>query len=323
MIGGSRQTVNRLLADFVERGPAPVRAATTWSSPTRAARARPPRGDRRRGGRGADDPAGDRGPRPLADARRGRAPPRGRGRRLAAAPAGAALLRSIADGGPVFDAEAASIALYDPATDRLVFRSRPASRARASSGLAIAPDAGHRRLRLLDRPAARPRRRRPGPALRAGRGRARPGYVPRSLAGRPARRRRRRPRRPRGARPARRRRRSTCATSSSPRSSPAQATVAIRAGRPRARRGAPSSRSGLRGRRATCAPASATSTRSSAPRPHVLARDGTIRLWAPRRRDRPAAGRRPGPARPRDRAARRRSIRPCRTGGGRARAERR
>jgi len=63
-------------------------------------------------------------------------------RRLAP-PAGAALLRSIVDATvALFDAEAASIALHDAATDRLVFRVAAGERGQGVVGLAIGPSEG-------------------------------------------------------------------------------------------------------------------------------------------------------------------------------------
>lgn len=60
-----------------------------------------------------------------------------------APPAGAAVLRSVVDATVVlFGAEAASIALYDHATDRLVFRVAAGSQGEGVVGLAIAPDEG-------------------------------------------------------------------------------------------------------------------------------------------------------------------------------------
>jgi len=60
-----------------------------------------------------------------------------------APPAGAAVLRSVVDATvSLFNAQAASIALYDQATDRLVFRVASGSQGDGVVGLAIAPDAG-------------------------------------------------------------------------------------------------------------------------------------------------------------------------------------
>jgi GAF domain-containing protein len=60
-----------------------------------------------------------------------------------APPAGAAVLRSVVDATVVlFGAEAASLALYDQATDRLVFRVAAGSQGEGVVGLAIAPDEG-------------------------------------------------------------------------------------------------------------------------------------------------------------------------------------
>jgi signal transduction protein with GAF and PtsI domain len=60
-----------------------------------------------------------------------------------APPAGAAVLRSVVDATVVlFGAEAASIALYDQATDRLVFRVAAGSQGDGVVGLAIASDEG-------------------------------------------------------------------------------------------------------------------------------------------------------------------------------------
>jgi GAF domain-containing protein len=60
-----------------------------------------------------------------------------------APPAGAAVLRSIVDATVIlFGAEAASIALYDQTTDRLVFRVAAGGQGQGVVGLAIAPDEG-------------------------------------------------------------------------------------------------------------------------------------------------------------------------------------
>jgi GAF domain-containing protein len=60
-----------------------------------------------------------------------------------APPAGAAVLRSVVDATVVlFGAEAASIALYDPATDRLVFRVAAGSQGDGVVGLSITPAEG-------------------------------------------------------------------------------------------------------------------------------------------------------------------------------------
>jgi GAF domain-containing protein len=60
-----------------------------------------------------------------------------------APPAGAAVLRSVVDATvSLFNAQAASIALYDQATDRLVFRVASGSQGEGVVGLAIAPDDG-------------------------------------------------------------------------------------------------------------------------------------------------------------------------------------
>jgi signal transduction protein with GAF and PtsI domain len=58
-------------------------------------------------------------------------------------PAGAAVLRSVVDATVVlFGAEAASIALYDQTTDRLVFRVASGGQGEGVVGLTIAPDEG-------------------------------------------------------------------------------------------------------------------------------------------------------------------------------------
>jgi GAF domain-containing protein len=58
-------------------------------------------------------------------------------------PGGAAVLRSIVDATVIlFDAEAASIALYDAATDRLVFRVAAGAQGQGVVGLSIAPHEG-------------------------------------------------------------------------------------------------------------------------------------------------------------------------------------
>jgi GAF domain-containing protein len=60
-----------------------------------------------------------------------------------APPAGAAVLRSVVDATVVlFGAEAASIALYDQTTDRLVFRVAAGGQGEGVVGLTIAPDEG-------------------------------------------------------------------------------------------------------------------------------------------------------------------------------------
>jgi GAF domain-containing protein len=58
-------------------------------------------------------------------------------------PAGAAVLRSVVEATvALFGAEAASIALFDPTTDRLVFRVAAGSQGEGVVGLAIPPDEG-------------------------------------------------------------------------------------------------------------------------------------------------------------------------------------
>jgi GAF domain-containing protein len=58
-------------------------------------------------------------------------------------PAGEAVLRSIVEAtATLFDAEAASIALYEPATNELVFRVAAGEQGRGVVGLAIRPDQG-------------------------------------------------------------------------------------------------------------------------------------------------------------------------------------
>ena len=58
-------------------------------------------------------------------------------------PGGAAVLRSIVEATVVlFDAEAASIALFDPATDRLVFRVAAGAQGQGVVGVSIAPHEG-------------------------------------------------------------------------------------------------------------------------------------------------------------------------------------
>jgi len=60
-----------------------------------------------------------------------------------APPGGVAVLRSVVDATVIlFAAEAASLALYDQATDRLVFRVAAGSQGEGVVGLAIAPDEG-------------------------------------------------------------------------------------------------------------------------------------------------------------------------------------
>ncbi|HSK53464.1 MAG TPA: GAF domain-containing protein [Clostridia bacterium] len=58
-------------------------------------------------------------------------------------PGGAAVLRSVVDAAAtLFDAEAASIALYDPATERLVFRVAAGAQGQGVVGVSIAPHEG-------------------------------------------------------------------------------------------------------------------------------------------------------------------------------------
>jgi GAF domain-containing protein len=58
-------------------------------------------------------------------------------------PGGAAVLRSVVDAAAtLFDAEAASIALYDPASDRLVFRVAAGAEGQGVVGVTIAPHEG-------------------------------------------------------------------------------------------------------------------------------------------------------------------------------------
>jgi GAF domain-containing protein len=58
-------------------------------------------------------------------------------------PGGSAVLRSVVEATVVlFDAEAASIALFDPATGRLVFEVAAGSQGQGVVGLSIAPDSG-------------------------------------------------------------------------------------------------------------------------------------------------------------------------------------
>ena len=77
------------------------------------------------------------------------------------------LLQSIVDATvPLFDAEAASIALFEQDPDRLEFRVAAGEQGAGAIGLSVHADAGHRRLRLLDRPGARAVGRRQRPTLR-------------------------------------------------------------------------------------------------------------------------------------------------------------
>ena len=62
---------------------------------------------------------------------------------------------------------AASVALHDPATDRLIFRAAAGPQGTWGHRVEHRGARGHRRLRLLDRAAHRGRRRRGRPALRA------------------------------------------------------------------------------------------------------------------------------------------------------------
>ena len=139
------------------------------------------------------------GPRVGRGPCRGRRPPR-------AARAARPCCRSVAEATvTLFDAEAASIALHDAASDRLVIRVAAGTAGEGAVGLVDGLERGHRRVRVHDGPAAGRERRGRGPALRpvGGRGdRVRPALDPR----RAARRRRRHDRRARGARPPRRRR---------------------------------------------------------------------------------------------------------------------
>ena len=98
-------------------------------------------------------------------------PPARRWRRSAGAPrsragwswaATEAVLRSIVEAAVLlFEAEAASLALFDPARNLLVFRVAAGAQGQGVVGLEIPPDRGLRRLRLLDRAGARHLRRRP------------------------------------------------------------------------------------------------------------------------------------------------------------------
>ena len=262
MIGGSRQSVNRLLADFVARACSGSRA-TSWSSPIRAGWPRPPADERRPGPDRVR--ATGRSMRSLAV-----------GARLAAAdrlapPGGEPALHAIAD---------AAVAALGAPPRRSPSTTPPPTGSSSGPppdrqgggvvGLSDRRARGHRRLRVLDRPAAGDRRRRRRPALRAGDRRA--DRLRAALAaGRPARRRRRDRRRPRGARPARR--------------------PAVRPARPRA--GQPRS---PRRRRSSPGPAG-----SSATRPGCSARRSRRSPWT-RRRGRRTRGRRrastPPPSRP-------------------------
>ena len=131
MIGGSRQSVNRLLADFVDEGLLRFEGDTLVITDPRVSPER--RVDDRPGRRGRERRR-DRWPR----SRAGSTPRRGSNRR-----AGAAVLRSIVDATvALFDAEAASLALHDPATDRLVFRVAAGEHGQGVVGLTIAPGQG-------------------------------------------------------------------------------------------------------------------------------------------------------------------------------------
>ena len=180
MIGGSRQSVNRLLADLSDQGLVRLERDTAHRPRPRAPRAAPSSGD----DAGAD-PIRARQPgrrRRLARRRSGRSPcgsrppggssPR-RGRR------GPALGRR--GDGRAFDAEAASIALYDPATDRLVFQVAAGEQGQGVVGLSIGP---RRRASpaTSSRPASRSRSSDVAADARFGRATAeQTGYVPRSL----------------------------------------------------------------------------------------------------------------------------------------------
>ena len=114
-----------------------------------------------------------------------------------------AVLRTVVETAvALFDAEAVSIALHDPAADRLVIRVAAGPQGEGAVGIEFAAADGHRGLRVHDRSAARGRRRGRGPALRPHDGRAdrlRAALDPRRAGDR----RRRCRRRPRGAGPAR------------------------------------------------------------------------------------------------------------------------
>ena len=133
MIGGSRQSVNRLLADLVSRDVLRFdgdELVIPDSVPAR--RRRPPMTDdpwrRPRGARASARPLSRGGSPPAIDS---------------LPDAQDALLPAVArTAAIVLDAEAASIAIHDPATDRLVFRAAAGPTARRSIGLAIEATAG-------------------------------------------------------------------------------------------------------------------------------------------------------------------------------------
>ena len=167
--------------------------------------------------------------RPRRRARRGRPPARRRGPRRPDRRRGDARRRSRRRRRSCSRPRRPRSPLHDPATDRLVFVAAAGPAAGDVVGLAIDSAAGHRRLRVHDRPAARGRRRRRGPAFRPD-GRRGDRLRPALPAGHAARRRRGDRRRPRGARPRRRVVHAARPRDARPRSR-AQATLAVRAGR--------------------------------------------------------------------------------------------
>ena len=175
MIGGSRQSVNRLLADLVSRGvlrfegdelvvPDPRRlaeAAATMSDGTRHRTGRPSTG---RSTRSSRSPPG--WPRPTASRRRPTSRP----------------LAAIADAAVVAVGRHGRVdrpVRRRQRPPRVPGRGRPRGwrRRRPERGR----ERGHRRVRVLDRPGAGDRRRRSRSALRAGHAPSATGYLPRSL----------------------------------------------------------------------------------------------------------------------------------------------
>ena len=126
MIGGSRQSVNRLLADLVAEGL--VRFdGDELSSRTRV-------GSHRHAAMSREGDTVE-------------AVPAAVGRRVAAADRLAprhddSLLTAVATAATALEAQAASIALYDAATDRLVFRAASGLAAGGIVGMAIDPEVG-------------------------------------------------------------------------------------------------------------------------------------------------------------------------------------
>ena len=300
MIGGSRQSVNRLLADFVGAGPAALRRRRARHPRRGAARGRRATMTEPRRPADAADPGDPRGGRAAARC--------GRAARAAAADEAApdGDRRDVAT--VVLDAQAASIALHDPAPTGSS-SSPPPARQRRRRRAGHRRRRRHRRLRVhdgqplavadvsadprFDRTVAEPT-----------------GYVPGSIARGAADRRRGHDRRPGGPRPARRDR-SRCATSTGRRASPG-------------RRRSPSAADALARRRGRAPPQRLASlaAHDSAAAGAAALDDATVEAlvgaataaldaatddptWRAGRSDRPPARRRPGSRRARGRLARR------------------